>query len=80
MFPAPVVHTHAYAHARSIAHTTKRDLSSCVKLQKAVMREEDGNRVNRSEAAGTIGIEHGENIFSIGRKGADGMTSIHVSP
>lgn len=27
------------------------------------MREGDGNRVNRSEAAGTIGIGHGENIF-----------------
>lgn len=55
MPPAPEAHTRA--------HTTRRDLNSCAKLQKAVMREGDGNRVNRSEAAGTIGIGYRENIF-----------------
>jgi len=50
-------------YTRSIAHTKKCDLNSCAKLQKAVMREGDGNKVNRREAAGTIGIEHGKNIF-----------------
>lgn len=59
--PAPLVNTHAHAYTHSIAHTTKHD--SCAKLQKAVMREGDGNRVNRSEAAGTIGLGQGKNIF-----------------
>lgn len=63
MPPVPEAHTRA--------HTTRRDLNSSAKLQKAVMREGDGNRVNRSEAAGTIGIGCRENIlffFDRGRK------------
>ncbi|KYN22815.1 hypothetical protein ALC57_04597 [Trachymyrmex cornetzi] len=56
------------------------DRKGLCKLQKAVMREGDGNRVNRREAAGTIGYV--ENIFFDRKEGMSltGSNLINPSP
>lgn len=60
------IYTHVCAHKYTyIWHAHFREAWSRFvrELQKAVKREGDGNRVNRSKAAGTIGIGRCKNIF-----------------
>lgn len=74
--PAPIVHTHANVHTRSIAHTMIQIRARNFKRQSCEKETEIGWIAAKPQVqleSGTAKI-----FFSIGRKGPDIMTGIHI--